>query len=377
MPTRRPRQEACRPISRGCQLVPAASGHELFTSRQIVFGKKLHHRFRPDGKGAFRSEVLSGPDDITMIDGHLYVAFQNKVGPQGEASPAGNLDSTLVEFTLSGREIRQWDVPGHCDGLTADPALGNVIATINEDANSSIFTITAATGRLTHDRYNEPLPHKGGTDAISIYQGHILISASAPGTTGAPAPKAAYPAVYVTTLDAKTRIATVRPLFDDEWLARELNGPDAAAIAHLALTDPDSSEVVPSASPRFGGDFMLDSQGDRELIFDHPKGFWRVGLSVLHLPQSVDDSAWATAASGALYTTDSTADTVDRVSGRFAVGTMYSAVSPCDANSAPATCPAPGFPANYLARVSLLTGALTRVPLNGATLNPKGMIFIR
>jgi hypothetical protein len=122
---------------------------------------------------------------------------------------------------------------------------------------------------------------------------------------------------------------------------------------------------------------MLDSQGDRELIFDHPKDFWRVGLSVLHLPQSVDDSAWATAASGALYTTDATADTVDRASGRFAVGTMYSAVSPCDENSAPATCPAPGFPANYLARVNLRTGALTRVPLNGDTLNPKGMIFIR
>jgi hypothetical protein len=193
----------------------SASSRDL-TVRQIAFGKKLHHRFRPDGKGAFRSEALSGPDDITMSNGHVYVAFQNKVGPQGEASPAGDLDSTLVEFTLSGREIRQWDVAGHCDGLTADPVLGNVIATINEDANSSIFTITAAIGSLTHYRYNEPLPHKGGTDAISIYQGHILISASAPGTTGAPAPKAAYPAVYVTTLNAKTRIATVRSLFYDE-----------------------------------------------------------------------------------------------------------------------------------------------------------------
>jgi len=357
--------------------VSASTNAHKLTVRQIAFGKKLHHLFRPDGKGALHSEVLTDPDDITTIGRDVYVTFQNAVGPQGEASPDGNLDSTLVEFTLSGREVRQWDVPGHCDGLTADPLIGKVIATINEDANSSIFTITVATDRLTHYRFNEPLPHKGGTDAISIYQGHILISASAPGTTGAPAPKASYPAVYVTTLNTKTKIATVRPLFYDEWLAREVNGPDAGKLVHLALTDPDSNEVVPWVSPRFGGDFMLDSQGDRELIFDRPTDFWHVGLSVLHLTRSVDDSAWATSPFGALYTTDATADTVDTVSGRFAVGTMYSAVTPCDENSAPATCPGPGFPANYLATDNLRTGALTRVPLAGAPLNPKGMIFIR
>jgi hypothetical protein len=69
-----------------------------------------------------------------------------------------------------------------------------VLASINEDANSSLATIDPHTGKVTHYAYSEPLPSDGGTDAISIYHHMILISASAPGTTGAPAPQPYYPA---------------------------------------------------------------------------------------------------------------------------------------------------------------------------------------
>jgi hypothetical protein len=368
-------------LTTGAFTLPASAGpvrsatHPL-TVRQIASGEKLHHKFRPGGTGAWHTEPLTGPDDLTVLGRDLYVAFQNGIGPQGQASTDGNLDSTVVEFSLSGQEIRQWDVKGHADGLTADPSHSAVIATVNEDANSSLYTISPVTGRVTHYAYNESLPHKGGTDAISVYRGRILISASAPGTTGAAAPRASYPAVYVVTLNARTKVATVRPLYYDESLARLANGTGAGKLVRLALTDPDSNEVVPWQSPRFGGDFMLDSQGDQELIFDHPDG-WRPGLTVLRLPRSVNDSAWATAPFGALYASDSGADTVDAVFGRFPVGTMYSAATPCDSNSAPATCPAPGFPANYLATVNLRTGSLVPVPLTGAALQPGGLIFVR
>ena len=363
---------SAQPVKAGSASVATRTLHV----RQIAFGKKLHHMFRPGGKGALRSEPLTHPDDITVLGGHLFVSFQNGVGPQGEPSTDGNIGSTLAEFTLSGREVRQWDVVGKSDGLTADPALGTVIATVNEDANSSLYTIMVATGRVTHYRYSEALPHKGGTDAISIYRGEILISASAPGTTGAPAPKVSYPAVYVVTLNPKTAVAGMRPLFYDEWKARAVNGSDAGKIVHLALTDPDSSKVVPSSSPRFAGDFVLTSQGDNEQIFDHPTGS-RVGLKVLHLSSSVDDTAWATDRSGALYMIDPGTDTVDKVSGDFTAGTAYAAVTPCDANGAPAACPGPGFPANYLATENLTTGALTRVPLTGPAVRPQGMVFIK
>jgi len=354
--------------------VTVAAGHQLHVTR-IAYGKELRHTFLPNGKGTAHTEALSSPDDITELDGDIFVTFQNGVGPQGQASPDGDLDSTIVEFTLSGREVAQWDLHGKCDGLSADPLTGEVIATVNEDAHSSLYTIKPRTGSVTRYSYSEPLPHNGGTDAISIYRGQILISASAPGTTGAAAPNAKYPAVYVVTLTPWTKVAHVSPLYYDEAPAFQANGSKAGTTVNLALTDPDSSEVVPWVAPKYAGDFMLDSQGDQELIFDHFTG-WHQSLTALHVPASVDDSAWATTRHGALYVTDGTADTVDVVSGTFAVGTMYSSVTPCGSNSAPATCPAPGFPANYLASTNMETGALTPVPLTGPVLRTEGMIFI-
>ncbi|MGH3212060.1 MAG: hypothetical protein ACRDNO_30300 [Trebonia sp.] len=353
----------------------ASAAGPLHVTR-IASGEKLHHSFRPNGKGAARTEALSSPDDIAELGGDIFVTFQNGVGPQGQAAPDGDLDSTIVEFTLSGREVAQWDLHGKCDGLSADPLAGEVIATINEDAHSSLYAIKPRAGSVTHYAYSSnPLPHNGGTDAIAVYRGRILISASAPGTAGAAAPNAKYPAVYVVTLNPKTKVAHVSPLYYDEAPARQANGAAAGKTVDLALTDPDSNEVVPWVAPKYAGDFMLDSQGDQELIFDHVTGRHQ-SLTALHLPASVDDSAWATSRHGALYVTDGTDDTVDVVSGKFPVGTMYSSVTPCDSNSAPATCPGPGFPANYLASTSMRTGALTPVPLTGPALRTEGMIFV-
>jgi hypothetical protein len=108
-----------------------------FTVTRIASGQSLTHWFTAAGSSTWQHEHLSSPDDITVLQDRLYVTFQNGVGPQGQASTDGNQDSTIVEFTLGGREVRQWDLRGKCDGLTADPWAGVVVATVNEDANSS------------------------------------------------------------------------------------------------------------------------------------------------------------------------------------------------------------------------------------------------
>jgi hypothetical protein len=346
---------------------PVASDQGLptYSVKTILNGAKLSHKNSKTGK----SEELTKPDDITQYGGSLYTAFQNGVGPQGEPAADGNKDSTIVEFTPGGSVVAQWDVLGKVDGLTANPGNGDVITTVNEDLNSSLYDITG--GAAVHYAYNEALRHHGGTDAISFYQGQMLISASAPGTTGAKAPSAAYPAVYAVTLNSTTHVATVKPYFWDEASAREANVHLGAGTT-LALTDPDSNEVVPSSAPRFRGDFMLDSQGDQELIFSSvPSSLW-----VLKLPQSIDDTAWPTSWNSTLYATDNGADTVNAVDGRpFWPGLAFVAVTPCSANSAPATCPARGYPANYLGQLNMYTGQITRVHLNGP-LHPQGMIFV-
>ena len=348
--------------------------------RQILNGAKLRHAFIPAGTAQHRSEPLSSPDDITVLGHHIYAAFQNGVGPQGQASPDGNTDSTVVEFTAAGRVIRQWDIKGKCDGVTADAGQHLLIATVNEDANSSIYTITPgapAGAQIQHYRYNKPLPHKGGTDAVSVDHGQVLISASAPGTTGEGPPQPTYPAVYSVTFNRGTHVARVSALFFDEALVAVANlGASHAKVVRLALTDPDSNEIVPDSGPRFAGDFMLTSQGDKEQIFVKRSGRPGRRLSVLRLSQSVDDTAWARSPAGRIFGSDTSGDTIDVVTGRFPAHAVFVAVTPCDAGNAPATCPAPGFPANYLGSLNPWTGHITRVPLRGPAFEPQGMVFV-
>jgi hypothetical protein len=312
-----------------------------------------------------------------MMDGQLFVAFQNGVGPQGQPGPSGG-DSTVVEMSTTGTVEATWQLTGKCDGLTADPGAHELIATVNEDLNSSLFTIDPSSPTPTQYSYSDsPLPHNGGTDAISVIDGQILISASAPGTLpGSMPPPSNYPAVYSVTLNSATHVAAVTPLFYDDSSAVVANaGPTEGQSTTLALTDPDSNEVVPPQSPRFGGDFVLDSQGDQQQIYVDDPGQAGQSLSVLNLSQSIDDSAWATSGDGNLYMTDNTNNLVDVLRGHFDPGTVFVAVTPCSANSAPSPCPVPGFPANYLGTLDLTTGLVSAVDLGSQSVQPQGLLF--
>jgi hypothetical protein len=351
-------------------------GRSALQVTTVLYGAKLTHSFTAGGSVTTAS--LGTPDDLTRLGNELFVAFQNGVGPQGEPAPDGDTASTIVAFSPGGRPSGQWDVTGKTDGLTADPNSGTVIATVNEDANSSLYVIDPLTGSVVHYRYDQnPLPHNGGTDAISVFGSRILISASAPGTPSAASPnppgaaQPQYPAVYSVTLDPQTLIASVSPLFSDEATATAADGPTQGQPTKLALTDPDSNEVVPRSSPRFARDFVLDSQGDQQQIYVSDPGGPGHQLSVLSLDQSVDDTAWATEPGGALYATDSSANTVNAISGDFRPGTVFTSATPCSANSAPSTCTTP----NFLAMLDLTSGHVSPVSLRG-TVAPGGLIFV-
>ena len=345
--------------------VPSNPGWTVTT---LLSGSSLHHQL-PNGS----SEALKGPDDLTSMDGNLFVIFQNGVGPAGSPSPSGNTSSTVVEFTAGGIVLSQWDVVGHADGMIADPQRDRLIVTVNEDGNSSLYTIdpqAPSGGSEQHFVYwPSPLTHGGGTDALSIYDGQILVSASAP--TGANGP-----AVYDVFLFLGLAVAL--PVFNDNALAQLANGPNQGASTTLALTDPDSNEVVPGQSPRFAHDFVLDSQGDQQQIY--LDGFWGFGdaqLHVLNLSQSVNDTAWVTQPDGTLFVSDGSASTVSAIRGPFSEGTAFVAVTPCSANSAPPTCPGPGYPANFLGTLDMFTGVVSPWTLPAAaSLQPGGLLFV-
>jgi type IV secretory pathway VirB2 component (pilin) len=155
-------------------------------------------------------------------------------------------------------------------------------------------------------------------------------------------------------------------------------GASRGKKVQLALTDPDSNEVVPATAARFAGDFMLTSQGDQEQIYLRPylRGWSAThSLRVLALSQSVDDTAWARGRGGSLFGSDNGGDTIDMVTGPFRPGMAIVAVTPCGANNAPATCPAAGFPANYLGVLNPWTGHIATLPVAGPAFTPQGLVF--
>jgi hypothetical protein len=360
-------------------LPAAATTHQpapTYHVRVLLSGKNLHHRYTKAGSPEQHAEPLAAPGGITYLDGHLFTAFQNGVGPHGQASRDGNRDSTIVEFTLSGAVVKQWDIRGKNAGLTANRRTGLLVATVNEDANSSLYTIRPATGVLTHYAYAKPLPHRGGTGAISFDNGLMLISASAPGTSGAPARDPGYPAVYLVTLNKARHLAYFGALFHDGSRATAVNGPHSGHPVTLARTDPDSSEVVPGIEARFAGDFLVTSPGDKEQVYVSAPRTRHQHLWVLGLSQPVEATAWSTSWHGSFYATSTGGDTVDVISGSFWPGTAFVSVTPCQAGHAPAACPGPGSPASWLGQLDMSTGHIARVSLSGAALHPQGVIFV-
>lgn len=242
-----------------------------------------------------------------------------------------------------------------------------------------------------------PLPHGGGTDAISIYGNQILISASAPGTVPSSSTSpATSPAVYQATFThqpgASTGTANLTPLFFDGSTATVANLaeptessvspspaswcppapaactiPPAGTSVTLHLTDPDSNEVVPFTSPR-SADFVLTSQGDEQQIYVANPGTPFQHLSVLDLSQSIDDTAYITDPDGTLYATDQAHNDVVAIRGGFRPGEAVVSGTPSSANNA---VNAP----NYLASLSLATGTVTAIPgLSGV--QSQGLLYL-
>ena len=88
---------AATALSAGPASASTTASHSGYTARVILSGASLRRTFVAAGQ---RHTVrLTLPDAITAAGPYLFTAFQNGVGPQGQAATNGNRDSTVVEFT--------------------------------------------------------------------------------------------------------------------------------------------------------------------------------------------------------------------------------------------------------------------------------------
>ena len=133
----------------------------------------------------------------------------------------------------------------------------------------------------------------------------------------------------------------------------------------LNVSDPDSSTFVPS-NPAIGGrfavQFVLNSQGDGTLIFAKHLGQPDQLLTRLTLGTQINDVAWATAARGTLYVTDSAGNAVQAITGAFTRGDLFVA------------CPADSGVGGFVGVLNTTTGTITPMAIN--LQSPAGLLFV-
>jgi hypothetical protein len=306
--------------------------------------------------------VTVGADDITRLDGHDFVGFNNSVPKTGPAA-TGPQNSTVVQYNDDGTIANTFSVRGRVDGLGADAANHRVIVTTNEDGNSTIHTLQpsavtpvvdytyspnpSASADTTHDN---TLQTGGGTDAVQVINGKIYLAASNPNDLTAaanPNPKATATFQVTLSQSAGVNTATLTPTFADDATASV--GGGASGTTTLALTDPDSNAAVPFFASLYGGDYVLDSQADQQLIFvngiDSASSFGPSNLTQLPLthddpskPAStlgagVDDIRWSEGDSGSLIVVDGKSNIVYKITGPFSAFQAFAALDTLGANA--------------------------------------------
>ncbi|MCI4351117.1 MAG: hypothetical protein L3K15_06365 [Thermoplasmata archaeon] len=310
-----------------------------------------------------------GADDITWLASDeidhgkplLWAAYQNGINPNGTPGTSGGpVNSTVAGYDpTTGALVTSFPVLGKIDGLTADRDIGKLIATVNEDQDSALQLIEPATGAYTTYTFS-PSPEvsgNGGTDSIAIWGHQIYITHSNPND-------ASQATQYRVTLQAFSHTALLRPLYYDNSPAIDVV---SGTTARMGLTDPDSSFVMPPASPAFAGQLMTIAQADSKVVFAAHSGIGAT-LHVLNLSDNVsaapptDGFAVATADKGTLYVIDNKAGTIQALdTAGIAKGTVFIG-EPKDA----------GNP--LVGSLNLATGVIT--PFGNHFGSPKGLLFV-
>jgi hypothetical protein len=263
---------------------------------------------------ATSTPAYSQPDSIVQWHDRIFVGFSNGVAKDGTDGKS----STIVEYSLSGKVIRTFSVPGHNDGLriVGDDDLWSLQ---NEDANPSLVVIDLPSGQQKQYTF-APTVHGGGFDDMRVQDGKVLMTASNPTLNGGGFN--VFPSLVIASLHGNK--VDVTPILGGQPNAIDI--PTGTAVT-LNLTDPDSLTIDPR------GNVLLDDQGDGQLVFirhpfsNHPD-VGRLNLTVGGVATTVDDTAFASTPHSFLLVADLGGEKVYRIDSPifgFEPGTAYSA----------------------------------------------------
>ena len=290
------------------------------------------------------TSTLTNPDPIVSQDGWTYVAYQNKTTATG-----GGGESTIVKYGARGVIHHTRNLPGRIDGMRFNPYDHHMWVTVNEDGNSSLFTIDLISWTVHHYAFSAAT-HGGGYDDLVFANGKAFIAASNPTLNSSGINN--HPALISVVL--KGGVAEVTPVLMGNAAARDI--PTGKTVK-LNLTDPDSTTVAPD------GDVVLISQADSEIVKIHNAGIAGQSVSRLIAGTQLDDTQYATEPDGLFYVVDSKADTTYVVRGNFSQHSIYSE-APSDSTT---------YPGSILS-IDPMTGS-THPIIKGFT-SPTALLFV-
>jgi hypothetical protein len=280
-----------------------------------------------------------------VADGqHVFIGYQNVTAKDG----SDHKSSTIVEYTLEGKVVRTFSVPGHCDGLRIDPQTHLLWASSNEDGNPALVTINLKTGVITPYHF-APTPHGGGYDDMAFVDGMAFIAASNPNLNAQGVN--VFPALDKIVLSQGNAVLT--PVLFGNATALDTTTNTTVTLNEI---DPDSLTVDPQ------GDVVLDNQAGAELVFLHHAGTPQQVVTRIPLGTQVDDTIWATARNGRMLVVDAKANVIYSIRAAFKTGTVYT--------EAPSDSGVNGF----VGTLDLSTGFITPVAIGFGS--PTGLFFL-
>ncbi len=291
------------------------------------------------------ASAYNNPDAVIVDNGHVFIDYQNTTAKDCTDKNS----STIVEYTMNGAVVKTFSVPGHSDGMRADPSTHLLWVTSCEDGNPKFVTIDANSGTITPYTF-PPSPHGGGYDDLYFLNGMTFIAASNPNLDKNG--NNVFPAVDKITLSNGK--AALTPVLMGNASALDLT---TNAKVTLNEVDPDSMTVDTK------GDLVLVNQAGSELVFFHNPGTAQQQVSRMSVGTQLDDTVWTTSTKGRLLVVDGGTNNTYWISvSSFMPGAIYTEL-PNDSGVAGA-----------VGVVDPSTGIVTPVVIGFS--QPTGMLFV-
>ncbi len=237
---------------------------------------------------ASSTSKYTNPDAIEVDNGHVFIDYQNTTAKDCTDKNS----STVVEYTMDGKVVKTFSIPGHSDGMRVDPTTHLLWTTSCEDGNPKMATIDPTSGTVTAYTFTQT-PHGGGYDDLYFLNGMTFLAASNPtlDSNG----NNVFPAVDQITLSNGQ--AVLKPILMGNATATD-NTTSPASQVTLNLTDPDSLTTDGK------GNLVLISQADSEIVILSNPGTAQQSVSRIPVGTQLDDTVWATSTQGRLLVSD-------------------------------------------------------------------------